>query len=257
MDPFDYSEKSVQPRRDRSGTIFNIATVIVLLITACVCIVFGTIFLNPYIGLNPFPPPTIDPAEITPTITPTPPIGLPPTWTPTPTAEFTPVPTGTPTALSTEIQPSPTQPPDTGATSTPGEGQPTATPELEMPFVLHPGDPQAIINIGYPDLGCNWMGVGGVAFDLTGASIEQGILVQLQGTLNGEEVDLLGSAGMVDTYGPGSYEFILGDTPIESTQTLGVQLFDQAMLPLSHRILFDTYADCEKNLILINFNQIR
>jgi hypothetical protein len=101
------------------------------------------------------------------------------------------------------------------------------------------------------------MGVAGRAFDLTGAPIEQGILIQLQGVLDGEQVDLLGSVGMVTVYGPGSYEFVLGDSPIESTQTLWVQLFDQAMLPLSDRIIFDTYADCDMNLILINFNQVR
>jgi hypothetical protein len=150
-------------------------------------------------------------------------------------------------------------------TETPGEGQPTATPGEEptatptesMPFVLHPGDPVAINNIGYPDLGCDWMGFGGRAFDLSGAAIEQGLFVQLGGTLNEEIVEMLGMIGMVDNYGPGSYEFVLGEEPIASTQTLWVQLFDQSMLPLSEQIGFDTYADCEKNLILINFNQVR
>jgi hypothetical protein len=115
----------------------------------------------------------------------------------------------------------------------------------------------AINNIGYPDLGCDWMGFGGRAFDLSGAAIEQGLFVQLGGTLNEEIVEMLGMIGMVDNYGPGSYEFVLGEEPIASTQTLWVQLFDQSMLPLSEQIGFDTYADCEKNLILINFNQVR
>jgi hypothetical protein len=259
MDSFDYTDDGgVQPTRDRAGTIFNIATVLVLLVTACVCIVFATIFLNPYIGFNPFPPPTINPAEITPTVTPTPPVGLPPTWTPTVTSQFTPEPTGTNTSVPTFTQPVETQiPPENEATATPEADLPTATPNEEMPFVLHPGDPRVIANIGYPDLGCDWMGVAGVAFDLTGATIEQGILIQLQGVLGGEAVDMLGSVGMVDTYGPGSYEFVLGDTPKSSTQTLTIQLFDQAMLPLSNPIPFDTFNDCDKNLILINFNQIR
>jgi hypothetical protein len=126
-----------------------------------------------------------------------------------------------------------------------------------MPFVLHPGDPVAINNIGHQELGCNWMGVAGRAFDLSGAPIEQGLFVQLGGTLNEEPVEMLGMLGMVSTYGPGSYEFVLGDTPVASTQELWVQLFDQAMLPLSEQIYFDTFEDCDKNLILINFNQVR
>jgi hypothetical protein len=63
--------------------------------------------------------------------------------------------------------------------------------------------------------------------------------------------------GMVSTYGPGSYEFELATEPVASEQTLWVQLFDQAMLPLSDKVYFDTFDDCERNLILIQFNQVR
>jgi hypothetical protein len=115
----------------------------------------------------------------------------------------------------------------------------------------------AINNIGHDELGCNWMGVAGKAFDISGAPIEEGLFVQLQGTLDGEALDMVGTVGMVSYYGPGGYEFVLGEEPIESTQTLWVQLFDQATLPLSDQVLFDTFADCDKNLILINFNQVR
>jgi hypothetical protein len=126
-----------------------------------------------------------------------------------------------------------------------------------MPFVLHEGDPVAIPNIAHPDLECNWMGVAGKAYNLSGAPIAQGLFIQLGGTLNGEPVDMLGMTGMATDYGPGGYEFTLADKPLASTQTLWVQLFDQAMIPLSDQFYFDTYADCDKNLILINFSQVR
>jgi hypothetical protein len=269
MDSFDYSDESLQTNRDSAGVIWNILTVIVLLMTLCVCIGVGVLLVNPQNALNPFPPPTMPVEAEYPTATPTPRSVLPPTWTPAPTIiptqtarpTNTPVPTNT--ISPTEPGPSPTL---EILTETPGEGQPTATPENEtatatptegMPFVLHPGDPIAINNIAYPELGCNWMGVGGRAFDLSGAEIEEGLFVQLGGTLSDEPVEMLGMIGMVDNYGPGSYEFVLGDEPLASTETLWVQLFDQAMLPLSEQIHFDTFADCERNLILINFNQVR
>ena len=127
-----------------------------------------------------------------------------------------------------------------------------------MPFVLNQGDPVSIPNIAHPDLGCNWMGIAGKAHNLSGAPIVQGLFIQLGGTLNGKPMDnMLGTTGMVADYGPGGYEFTLGDKPIASTQTLWVQLFDQAMIPLSDRIYFDTFSDCNKNLILVNFSQIR
>jgi hypothetical protein len=148
-------------------------------------------------------------------------------------------------------------------TDTPPEGTPPDDGEiLETPsggyaFALHEGSPVAIPNIGHPDLGCDWMGVGGQAFDLTGAPIAQGLFVQLGGELAGDPLDFLGMVGMVSNYGPGSFEFTLADEPIPSEETLWVQLFDQAKLPLSDKIYFDTFGECEQNLILINFTQVR
>lgn len=265
MDPFDYSDEALQPSRDSAAIIWNILTVIVLLMTVCICIGVVTLLVNPQISYNPYPPPTMPAPFLTPTVTPTPKSVLPPTWTPTVTLQATLVPSPTNTAVPTDpplVLESPTPPivipPNTEVpTQTPGEGQPTATPSEGMPFVLQLGSPVAINNIGHPELSCAWMGVAGRAFDLSGAPIEEGLFVQLEGTLNGEPVKMLGMVGMVTTYGPGSYEFVLGDESIESTQTLWVQLFDQAMLPLSDQVYFDTFADCEKNLILINFNQVR
>lgn len=276
MDSFDYSDDSLQTNRDSASVIWNILTVIFLLMTLCICIGVGVLLINPQNSLNPFPPPTMPVEAEYPTATPTPKSVLPPTWTPAPTIlpSETPLPTDTLIPTNTSV-PTNTTPPTEAVASpsttvetppeTPGEGSPSATPEQQatetpsesMPFVLHPGDPVAINNIAYPEAGCNWMGVGGRAFDLSGAAIEEGLFVQLGGTINGEPVELLGMIGMVDNYGPGSYEFVLGEEPIASTQILWVQLFDQAMLPLSEQIYFDTYADCDRNLILINFNQVR
>jgi len=264
MDSFDYSDDALEPAQDSAALIWNILTVVVVLMTLCICIGVGFLLINPQSPINPFPPPTLPVEAEYPTATPTPKSVLPPTWTPAPTEPATQTPNPTNTAIPTNTVPAvstSTLALQTGtpviSTETPGDNQPTSTPSEGMPFVLHPGDPVAINNIGHPELGCNWMGTAGRAFDLSGAPIEQGLFVQMGGTLNEEPVEMLGMLGMVDTYGPGSYEFVLGDTPIESTQTLWVQLFDQAMLPLSEQINFDTFADCDQNLILINFNQVR
>jgi hypothetical protein len=267
MDQFDYSDEALQPTRDSAAIIWNILTVVVLLLTMCVCVGVTAILVNPQVSFNPFPPPTL-PVEVEfPTVTPTPRSVLPATWTPTLTSLPTLTPAPTRTLVPTATQPADTLTPVVGTPSvTPGDGEPTTTQEVNtatpsptegMPFVLHPGDPVAIQNIGNPELGCNWMGVAGQAFDLSLAPIEEGLFIQLGGILGDELVEMLGMVGMVDTYGPGSYEFELGEEPIESSQTLWVQLFDQAMLPLSEQISFDTFADCEKNLILIHFNQVR
>ena len=273
MDSFDYSDDALEPAQDSAALIWNILTVVIVLMTLCVCVGVGLLLINPQSSINPYPPPTKPVEAEFPTATPTPKSVLPPTWTPAPTLIATPTPIPTNTLAPTNTVPAvdtatppllsptaifPSETPGEGTlTGTPEGATPSPTPSEGMPFVLHPGDPVAINNIGHQELGCNWMGVAGRAFDLSGAPIEQGLFVQLGGTLNGKSVDMLGMLGMVSTYGPGSYEFVLGDTPIESTQTLWVQLADQAMLPLSEQIYFDTFADCDKNLILINFNQVR
>ncbi len=80
--------------------IFQIATLIVVVATALVCMCYFLIFLNPQIALNPFKPPRATPTLVA---------GLPATWTPTitgtptstPTVTFTPIPTDTPLPTTT------------------------------------------------------------------------------------------------------------------------------------------------------------
>ena len=107
-----------------------------------------------------------------------------------------------------------------------------------------------------PNYGCNWAGVAGQVFDLQGRPV-MGVRVWLRGTFNGEQVSYLSLTLESSPYGPSGFEFTLGDTPINSTGKLSIQLFDQANIPISERVYFDTYEDCQKNLILINFKQIR
>jgi hypothetical protein len=257
MDSFDFSDDAMRPRADRSTLVWNILTVVVLLMVVCIGSIFLLVLINPWVSFNPFPPEKPPVLAQVPTPTPTPKPVLMPTWTPTASPAVILIATPTPIALiPTPITPEilPTEFPV--LTYTP-EAQNTAAPGEGMPFVLHSGDPVAISNVGHTELGCEWTGVGGRVFDLSGAPITQGVFIQLGGTFDGKPVEMLGMVGMVNYYGAGSYEFVLGDEPMDSEQLLWVQLIDQANLPLSDQIYFDTYANCDKNLILINFNQVR
>ena len=169
MDSFDYKDESLQPVKDRGAVLWSVLSIMVLLAACCMLAGFVAIFFNPQAEYNPFPPPTL-PATVTfPTYTPTPRSVLPPTWTPVPTIEPTSTTAFTPTVeppTATMVLPIP----ESQTPSSPGEG---------MPFVLHEGDPVAIPNIAHPDLECNWMGVAGKAYNLSGAPIAQGLFVQL------------------------------------------------------------------------------
>jgi hypothetical protein len=175
------------------------------------------------------------------TPSPTPKPVLPPTWTltlqPTTTATLAPTPTDTPlpTVENTPI--------------------PTADLESGVTFGIQDGSPSYEINTVHADSGCNWLGVAGQIFDFDGIPVS-GILVEVSGTLNGQEISGLTLSGMAPAYGEGGYELTISDSPASPTDEIWVQLLDQANLPLSDKIYFQTYDSCDSNLVKVNFVQL-
>lgn len=249
MEDFDYLEQA-HPKRNVGAMVWNVLTVLLLLATLCVGTVYLMIFMNPYSPMNLFPPPTLPPTLALPTATSTPRLLLPPTWTPSPTLEptvtFTPLPTSTPFPSETPFS---LFTPTPGVTGTPGRG---------MPFVVSPGTPVGTSSQTFhAESGCNWLGVAGQVFDLSGAPVS-GQQVRIGGTLLGSAVDMLTLTGLTTAYGTaGFYEFVLGTKPVVSKGTLWVQLIDQGGVPMSDKVYFDTYDSCDKNLIFVNFKQVR
>lgn len=248
MDAFEYAEtqEAAHTPRKTSGLVWNILTVLVLLSTLCVGGIFVSIFLNPNSAINPFPPPVL-PTQITPpTPTPTSRSILPPTWTPTPTSE--------PTSTNT---PRPTFTPMVSETETPVDSE-METPEPDttpvpggMSFIVQQDGIKALPNIYHVDQGCNWQGVGGYVLDLRGSPLNSQI-VWLGGSLGGENFN---QPTLTDNRG--YFEFFLADKPIDSQKTLWVQLVEQNLLPMSEKVYIDTYDDCEKNLVIVYFSQVR
>lgn len=259
MDTYDYADLPPTPSRPRLGAL-DLLSIAVLLLTLCLGGYFLLIFINPQSPLNPLPPPT----QIQPLSFPTPTLGLPPTWTPTytlePTATRTLAPTWTPmptTPLAT--LPSPT-PRVTVTRTAAGGATATFTPSPRptgMPFTstITP----IASTIIHPEAGCNWLGVGGEASDLNNSPVLY-LIVRLGGTLGGRTIDPTVNTtitGIAPAYGRAGFEFVLGDKPVASTGTLWIQLLDQAGLPLSEKVYFNTYDDCTRNLILIRFKKVR
>ena len=246
MDAFDYADAQKAPSRSVSALVWNILAVLVLLIALGVGIVLLMIFINPNSSLNPLKPILVDTPIILPTSTSTP-RQLPPTWTLTPT--LTPAPTNTPRPTITSF---PSLTPYGAATDTPG---PT-TPPGAMSFDLQPGDPQAIpARVYHPGIGCNFMGVSGQALDVRNNAVE-GMVVQLGGMLEGRLFETQYTLSGLVVSGDGRYEFTIADHPIASKSTLWVQLLDQSgLISMSDKIYFDTYDDCERNMIIVNFRQ--
>jgi hypothetical protein len=240
-----FKRRAKQRRRDIT---WNLLTAVILMLTIFLVGFYLVLFSNPYVAFNPFPPPTM-PVLATALPGTATPLRLPPTWTPTlPPTEAPPLP-------NTPI-----------SATTPAESTSTASPlplftdepvNQNLPYAIE-GEPAAMANtVFHPGEGCDWQGVAGRVVDLQGRPMV-GVVVKLTGLYGGRTIDMTTlSGGAAAWYGASGYEFILGDKPVSSNAMLAVQLVDQALMPLSNRVIFHTYETCDKNLILINFKQVR
>jgi hypothetical protein len=133
-----------------------------------------------------------------------------------------------------------------------------AAPSKDFAFELQQGSPSAIAAAEFHQVaGCDWSGVAGQATSMNGEAV-RGLFVQLGGSMPGvESVDKLVMTGLAPQYGQGGFEITLADKLIASSGTLWVQLLDAQNLPLSEKIYFNTYDDCQKNLVIIYFSQVR
>src|SRR4030066_1569242 len=239
MDNFEFPEPLSHRRRKKtSALVWDVLTILVLVTILCVVSVYFLIYVDPNSNINPFRPPTLYPSLAAPTLTVTPRFTLVPSWTPT---NINPLAANNPQATQTPIAP-------TEAMVTPLVVEATATqPPGGFAFEVQDGSPSAIAGTTFhPNSGCDWSGVAGQATSLNGEAV-RGLFVQLGGSLPGiESVDKLAMTGLAAQYGPGGYEFTLANSLQATSGTLWIQLLDQQNLPISNRVYFDTYADCEK-----------
>jgi hypothetical protein len=267
-------------KRGYGCLITNLLTGVVVLATAAACAVTVMMFANPYNAFNPFPPPTLPSIAVLPSPTTTDAVSnfptFPPTFTHTSTITLTPTITNTPRPVTaTNTRPPATDTPESSPTPSATEDltqqaqltenvatntlaptlTATVTPTASktrsaFPFTVQGGAPLPIQNFANSE-GCNWMGIAGQAFDLQGNPIIN-LVVHLEG--GGVELDAV--TGTKTAYGAGGYEFFLNNRPVQSSGEFEIQLLDPSgKIPYSDLIIVDTYADCSKNLLLVNFVQ--
>ncbi len=162
--------------------------------------------------------------------------------TPTPGYTSTPTPTSPPTSTATAT-----------STFTPMPTN-TATP---VPYSVQIMNPYYLENFTHEDLGCNWLGIAGQIFD-RGGQVQKNIIIKAGGKINGipveEDMSMPLANPEIDTaYGPGGYELTLASAPADTQLTAWIQLYNLTGDPLTERIFFVTYKECQKNLILMNF----
>jgi hypothetical protein len=230
----EFGMQASYPRKRRSivDSFFSLLTSLVLLGTIFIGGLFATIYINPYIFFNPFPPP----AEPAPPIAETPEIT--PEMDASPEIPATAEPSYTPALTPTPLPP----------TSTPLVITPEPTP---LPFTIQLGTPAYIGNF-LNDLGCDWLGVAGqvVGWEQNGTP---DLWIHLGGEWEGAVIDLLSLPGSAPGYGGGGYEFSLGDGPIPSVDQIWIELQDPSGNPMTERVYLSTSENCDENLILVNW----
>jgi hypothetical protein len=237
MDAFDFvDDESKKSRSNIGGLIWKLGTAYFLIGTLCLGAFFVYTYAYPNNPLNPFPP--------APGIT---------TNTPVPPATEPPLPTDTPTATSAP----PTEEPTLGPlpTATPfatGEVTPTTESTSLTHFTVQEGTP---LYLPHSD-GCGGLYIAGNVVDRAGNPLVF-MLVRVGGTLGGETLQLEDAlSGSNPNYSSSGWEIKIADAPIDSTGTVFVELYTlESADPVSDLIIVDTYNDCNRNLIMVNFVQ--
>lgn len=238
-------------RRRGAAGLLNVLTIALLAMTCALVAGYVALLVNPSAPFNPFPPRSpMAVVELPPTTAPGPGAeGETPTATLVPFTD-TPQPTATLAASPTFTEIVPTTPVATLAVILPASPLPSPTrTESPFRFTVQGDAPIAVKNV-FNQAGCAWMGIGGQVYDLNDRPIIA-YVVHLEG--GGRDEDSL--TGSKPQYGPGGYEFRLADEPKQTTGVYRIQLRDAQGAGLSDWIPIDTYGDCLKNVLVVNFLQ--
>lgn len=252
MDAFDFADdpKDQKPKRTASGLILNLGTFYFLASTFCLIGFFVYIFLEPNNPYNPFPPDNADTIDATPTLT-LPPSQTPiliPTQTSTTTATISPTPTSTSTPIFTAVTPQlPTTTEVVITTLTP-----SVTPSGAMHFVAQTGTPTYS---SHPN-GCDGIYLVGNVIDINGSPLVH-MTVDAGGSLGGATIDPEPSdSGSHPEFSASGWQIKISDTLVDSTNSVYVALYTVASDdPVSDLIFVNTFNDCDRNMIMVNFTQ--
>lgn len=256
--------------------LYDVITVIFLVLTVSVIAGMVLIINDPGIPLNPFPPPTVFPEVRLPTLTPSSTPTATATATGTPTITFTPsatfTPTDTPTSTGTPtptITPTPvmpgapvqTQPPTQALPSTPaplddgsgsvvpgsGTSLPTPIPAAtRAPFPFTASD--VVYQANDNEQGCQWLSIAGTVTDLGGSPLP-GLAIEV----NGDSFHNVQFSGSAARWGESGFEFNLGAAP--RTATYSLRVLGPTGGPVSDVIIIDTGNTCQSNVAIIELTQ--
>jgi hypothetical protein len=129
---------------------------------------------------------------------------------------------------------------------------PTATSEGSIHFVAQTGTP---VYSAHPN-GCDGIYLVGNVVDINGSPLVH-MTVDAGGSLGGITIDPDPSdSGSHPEFSASGWQIKISDTLIDSTSSVYVALYQVGSDdPVSDLVFVDTFNDCEKNMIMVNFTQ--
>ena len=132
---------------------------------------------------------------------------------------------------------------------------PVFAQNIPLRYIPQPGTPVGIPNFVQSEQGCSWAGIGGQVFDLDGQPVS-GLIVRVEGEIDGQEILIYSVSGGNTQIGPGGYLMKIADAPLASNGRLFLQVVDIDGTKISERIQLSTVPECAASLLLVNIRAI-
>lgn len=132
------------------------------------------------------------------------------------------------------------------------EEKPPESEEAPFTYSVQMGTPRILANFMQPDVGCGGFDVAGQVFDEAGEPVN-GLVIEVTGILDGEEITRLGMTGANQAIGPSGYVITLTDGQPEEPVRLQARVKDLDGNPLSDFASFRVSDACDENLVVLNF----
>lgn len=231
-------------RKRRYGKWYHdIIAVMFMVATIGLMVVFVTIWRDPWSSLNPLPPATTF-VEVS--------------WTPDMAALSVYFADQTATAqaqnapLVTNNTPS-----APNIVTSPQNATPIVIPALDTPtgtisFTISEAGVLYIPNAN--GRGCNWSSIGGTVTDQAGQPLN-GYAIQIIDIEEPTRLNVVVTSGSSLNFGVGGFELALGSTP--RIRSYRIQLFDNANNAVSEPFQIFTREECDQNVAVVNFIQVR
>jgi len=116
-------------------------------------------------------------------------------------------------------------------------------------FSIH--SPTYLSNFINTDVSCNDIEIVGQVFDKEGLPLND--VVVIVGPLNSDATgEVIGYSGAFQDIGPAGYQIKFHSN--ETEKKVGIQLFNKAGESVSDLYTINTYSDCERNFVILNFS---